>query len=416
MYELGKTIWSDDHPELYGEALDFEALANVKSNELLLYDDDATEPFGGVVCTLAEYTEHGVLLDTGGEKLTAVDRDELEEEAGIWRLDISRESTEEMPMKETEMKPDENASETVPMLTEKQQAEALHKQITGYGEVIYQSLYGMCTAIKQMRDSKLYKALGHSTFESYAQEMLGMTARQAYTYISIADKLSEDFVKSTSQIGIQKLYLLAMAPEETRAELTQTVDLESTTVRELKAQISALQSQNADTEKARVDAEERAQGWYDKYSEQGEQIASLNAQIAEQSERIDELESRPVEVAVPEPSHEVQNMQDAMRRMNLEHEQWSAKMQDDHIRHVQEINRQHRAETDALRAEYEEKLAAAQNAESPAPDEKEIFKAYLANAIDAAKRMTAFLQSHPNEACRKQAEKFFQTMIGEVST
>ena len=86
MYELGKTIWADDHPELYGEALDFEALANVESNELLLYDDDATEPFGGVVCTLAEYTEHGVLLDTGGEKLTAVDRDELEEEAGIWRL------------------------------------------------------------------------------------------------------------------------------------------------------------------------------------------------------------------------------------------------------------------------------------------------------------------------------------------
>ena len=56
------------------------------------------------------------------------------------------------------------------MLTEQQQAEALHKQITGYGEVIYQSLYGMCTAIKQMRDSKLYKALGYDTFEAYTEE------------------------------------------------------------------------------------------------------------------------------------------------------------------------------------------------------------------------------------------------------
>ena len=27
-----------------------------------------------------------------------------------------------------------------------------------------------------------------------------------------------------------------------------------------------------------------------------------------------------------------------------------------------------------------------------------------------------FLAAHPNEACRAQAEKFFQTMIGEVST
>lgn len=93
-------------------------------------------------------------------------------------------------------------------------------------------------------------------------------------------------------------------------------------------------------------------------------------------------------------------------------------MQDDHIKHVQEINRQHRAETDALRAEYEERLASAQASptEAPEPDSKEIFKAYLANAIDAAKRMTAFLAAHPNEACRAQAEKFFQTMIGEVST
>lgn len=318
------------------------------------------------------------------------------------------------------------------MLTEKQQAEALHKQITGYGEVIYQSLYGMCTAIKQMRDSKLYKALGHSTFESYAQVMLGMTARQAYSYISIADKLSEDFVKSTSQIGIQKLYLLAMASEETREEIVETTDLNETTVRELKMklaqaeksnellteQVSEAEQKAADAKKSEMKALGRVSVLETDAGFQRQKIEQLEAQVGEQADQIKELESRPVEVAVPEPSHEVQNMQDAMRRMNLEHEEWSAKMQDDHIKHVQEINRQHRAETDALRAEYEEKLAAAQAspAETLEPDSKEIFKAYLANAIDAAKRMTAFLAAHPNEACRKQAEKFFQTMIGEVST
>ena len=304
------------------------------------------------------------------------------------------------------------------MLTEQQQAEALHKQITGFGEVIYQSLYGMCSAIKQMRDSKLYRALGHSTFESYAQDMLGMTARQAYSYIAIADKLSEDFVKSTSQIGIQKLYLLAMAPEETREKIVETTDLTETTVKELREQITQL---TADRDELAADRQReglRADRLAREAQEKDAQISSLTAKVSEQTERIDELESRPVEVAVPEPSREVQNMQDAMRRMNLEHEQWSAKIQDDHIKQVQEINRQHRAETDALRAEYEEKLAAAQAAptETPEPDSKEIFKAYLANAIDAAKRMTAFLAAHPNEACRAQAEKFFQTMIGEVST
>ena len=307
------------------------------------------------------------------------------------------------------------------MLTEKEQAEALHKQITGYGEVIYQSLYGMCTAIKQMRDSKLYKALGHSTFESYAQDMLGMTASQTYRYIKIADNLSAEFVESTPQIGIQKLYLLAMVPEETRTEIVQNTDLTETTVRELKAQISALQTQNAATEKARQDAEERAQKWYDEAESKGRQLTENHAKLVKSEERngrlqeqIDELESRPVEVAVPEVSHEVENMRDAMRRMGIEHDTAMSKMQNDNFRHIQEINKEHRAELDALRAEYEQKLAKSQAEGAPEPDSKEVFKVYLAAVIDAAKRMTAFLNAHPNDACRAQAEKFFQTMIGEV--
>lgn len=318
--------------------------------------------------------------------------------------------------KNTAIAPKNGAEQGTIALTEQQQAEALHNQITGYSRMVYQSLYGMCTAIKQMRDSELYKALGYDTFEAYTEEKLGMKRRQAYTYISIADKLSADFVQSTAQIGIEKLYLLTKTDEETRTEIVRQSDLTETTVKELKAQIAQLAADRdaiaADRQREGIRADRLARELQDK----NEEIEELEDRISAQEEQIDELESRPVEVIAPEPSREVQNMQDAMRRMNLEHEQWSAKMQDDHIKHVQEINRQHRAETDALRAEYEEKLAAAQSAESPAPDEKEIFKAYLANAIGAAKRMTAFLAAHPNEACRAQAEKFFQTMIGEVST
>lgn len=281
------------------------------------------------------------------------------------------------------------------MLTEKQQAEALHKQITGYGEVIYQSLYGMCTAIKQMRDSKLYRALGYDTFEAYTEEKLGMKRSQAYNYITIAEKLTEDFVQPVGQIGMRKLLMLTALTDEQRTEITETVDLESVTVRELQAQLNALRKEKQTAEAAVTEAKEAQ--------------ALLEAQVRE-------LESRPVEVAIPEPSHEVQNLQDAMRRINLEHEQWSARIQDEHIRQVQEINRKHRAETDALRSEYEKKLAAAQTApaEAPVPDSKEIFKAYLANAIDAAKRMAAFLTEHPDDACKEQAKKFFAAMLQEV--
>ena len=226
------------------------------------------------------------------------------------------------------------------MLTEQQQAEVLHKQITGYGEVIYQSLYGMCTAIKQMRDSKLYKALGHSTFESYAQDMLGMTASQTYRYIKIADNLSADFVESTPQIGIQKLYLLAMAPEEARAEITQTVDLESTTVRELREQIAQLTAdrdelaadrqreglradrlaREAKEKDAQIDQLQKdkseAQTALEKQTQYREELADENGRMSERiSEliaRVDELESRPVEVAVQESTAELEKLREEL--------------------------------------------------------------------------------------------------------
>jgi chromosome segregation ATPase len=228
--------------------------------------------------------------------------------------------------------------------------------------------------------------------------MLGMTARQAYTYISIADKLSEDFAKSTSQIGIQKLYLLAMASEETRTEIAAHTDLENTTVRELKAQIAALKMQSEQAEKSRTDAEKRAQGWYDKYSEQGEQIASLNAQIAEQSERIDELESRPVEVAVPEPSREVQNMQDAMRRINREHEEWSARMQDEHIREIQRLHADYRRKMEAMKT-----------------DGSAVFSVYLDAAADAVSRLSDWVKAHGDSTAKKQSAEMLRTFWLEIT-
>ena len=126
------------------------------------------------------------------------------------------------------------------MLTEQQQAEALHKQITGYGEVIYQSLYGMCTAIKQMRDSKLYRALGHSTFEEYAEEKLGMSRSQAYNYITIAEKLTEEFVQPVGQIGMRKLLMLTALTDDQREEIAESVDLSTVTVKQLQQEIYAL--------------------------------------------------------------------------------------------------------------------------------------------------------------------------------
>lgn len=281
-------------------------------------------------------------------------------------------------------------------------------------QAIQQNLYDMCSALKKMRDGKLYKELGYQNFEDYCKEEAGISRQHAYRYIAILEKLPADFVTSGRQIGEHKLYLLTALTDEQREEITQTVDLESTTVRELREQIAALKEESELDRKERDNANEAAQRW--KTTAQSAQADNqrLEDQVQSLTDQVRELESRPVEVAVPEPSHEVQNMMDAMRRINAEQEAYNAKVENDHFKHVQEIHAKHRAETDALRAEYEEKLAAAQTAEAPAPDGKEIFKAYLANAIDATKRMMAFLSKHPDPACRAQAERFFSTALKEV--
>lgn len=303
------------------------------------------------------------------------------------------------------------------------EAHRLNAQICAGIEAVQKSAYEMFRALKQMRDGKLYKELGYQNFEEYCETEAGISRRHAYRYISIYENLPEDFVTSCHKIGVQKLCLLTALTDNQREEIAESVDLSTVTVKQLQQEIYDLKAKalddRQDSLKQLQEKQDQIGALMDERTAARKKIKALETQVNEQADQIKELESRPIDVVpVPDQSHEVQNLQDAMRRINAEQEAYNAKVENEHFKQVQQIHAQHRAETDALRAEYEEKLAAAQAApaETPEPDSKEIFKAYLANAIDAAKRMTAFLAAHPNEACRKQAEKFFQTMIGEVST
>ena len=258
------------------------------------------------------------------------------------------------------------------MLTEQQQAEALHKQIKSYGSIIMQSFYGLCTAIKEMRDTRLYRQLGYSSFEGYTEAELGMKKVQAYSYIAIAERLTEDFVQSTEQIGVQKLYLLAMAPEETRTEIVRQNDLTETTVRELREQITALQSAKetaeADAAQARDAAREAEEAkernrltLLDLMKKKTERVKELEAQIKD-------LESKPQDVAV--------------------------------VDHTEEIDALH-TEIEQLRAQLAEKPDT-QLALGTEPiwqtDSKALFKPYLTAAADAVNRLAEFIAQHQSDA------------------
>ena len=125
-----------------------------------------------------------------------------------------------------------------------QEAFTVHAQIILGAQMVEDGLYLMAVGFKKMRDEKLYKEMNYNSFEEYCEKETGMTRRNVYHYISIVEKLPEDFVKSTSHIGSEKLRLLARLDEGERAEIAESTDLESTTVKELKAKIEELKCEN----------------------------------------------------------------------------------------------------------------------------------------------------------------------------
>lgn len=283
----------------------------------------------------------------------------------------------------------------------------LNVRICINAQMAQQNLYEVCKGLKEMRDGKLYKELGYQNFADYCENEVGFTRMQAHRLISIAEKLPGDFVTSMLQIGTTKLSLLGQLSEDDRAEITQSTNLESVSVKELERQIKEIQAEKDQAVADKSAAEAKASASTQRAESLSQQITSLEAEIKE-------LESRPIEVAVPDASHEVENMRDAMRRLNREHDEWSARIQDEHFKDVQRIHKEYREKMDQLRAEYEEKLADSQQGDAPEPGGKEIFKAYLANAIDAAKRLTGFLAAHPDDTCRAQAVRFFEAAMKEV--
>lgn len=70
----------------------------------------------------------------------------------------------------------------------------LHHQIVESSNLANTYLYSLCKSVKDMHESKLYKAAGFSNFEDYCNDCLSMNRNNAYRYIKIADSFSQDFV------------------------------------------------------------------------------------------------------------------------------------------------------------------------------------------------------------------------------
>ena len=273
----------------------------------------------------------------------------------------------------------------------------LDRRIKTSAQLAQQSLYDMCMGFKEMRDSRLYKELGYSDFGEYCEQETGFKRTNVYNYISVAENLPEDFVHSSGQIGIKKLTLLSTLSDEQRETITETTDIENTTVKELKAKIDSVKKQNDALHEEMRYREEEHETKSQKFKDR---IAELEAEIKE-------LESRPIEVAVETDSKEVANLKDAMRRVDLDWSEKYSKLEEDSLKDRRELLQkaeqaekekqdklsQLREELDRTKAEYEKKLSGKAEITST-QDDKAIFKAYLSTAVDSVTRLVDFVNEH----------------------
>jgi uncharacterized small protein (DUF1192 family) len=422
-----ETFFYSEHPEVFGRELSYDDLQELPPNTHVLIDDtvsddDDEEDLAG------ELWRKDTMQYEEGVRFECLDEDDCIQTQRITESMMTKRSTyytrvflkaygavaedpepskdyrqatesEENSMIETGMRtPPADAS----LAVTEQYTEAynLNVKIHTSMQAIQQNLYDMCSALKKMRDGKLYKELGYHNFEDYCENGAGIGRRHAYKYIAIIEKLPSDFVPSMAHIGMAKLELLTALTDDQREEITQTVDLESTTVRELREQIAALKEESELDRKERDNANEAAQRWKNTaQSAQADnqrledQVQSLTDQVKEAEEakernrltlrgiidkkvelvhqleaQIKELESKPQDVAVVDRTEEVNAL---------------------------------KTEIESLKQQLAEKPDT-QLALGVEPifqtDSKALFKPYLTAAADAVNRLAEFIAQHQSDA------------------
>lgn len=147
------------------------------------------------------------------------------------------------------------------------------ERIRANGRTAVNAVCAIGKDLRTMKIDKLYTELGYTEFEDYAEKEFDLKRRQAYQYISVYDRLGEEFVQSNAQLGITKLALLATANPEDRAEVMESEDVGGMTTRELEELL-------------------------DKYKQQGEQLSLLQEENTKLEAKVEELESAPKDVQV----------------------------------------------------------------------------------------------------------------------
>ena len=281
--------------------------------------------------------------------------------------------------------------ETTVLTKQHKTAIELNQKILITAQAAQQNLYDMCVMLKQMRDDKLYKELGYQNFEDYCESEVGFGRMQAHKYIAIIENVKN--VNSSLHFGVTKLALLATLSEPEQEQLQQTVNLEDTSVRELKAEIARLKADHKQEIKELSDENTELQG---KMKELVSDADTVRAELAEANEKITELESRPAEIKFLEDAHS----KETIRQLEDQLDNAKERIEELESRPVEVAVHEDTKSKETIRqlesqiTDLEEQLEQANSkpaAVLSVSNDKESFKAYYLSAVNAFENMLKFV-------------------------
>ena len=246
-----------------------------------------------------------------------------------------------------------------------QEALSMHYEIVAAAQAAATSLQDLGRKLKRMRDTGRYKDLGFDSFGAYTESAVGIRQRQAYTYITVVEKLPAQLIEENADAGVTKLALLAKLLPEDREEIAGG-GLANITVAELQKlieekngmaeQLSMLQDAPPAAEVEAVDAEQAIQEAVERTREETEQEVREQLQ-AEKDRAVAEAVDRAREEAKREAA--AQAKEEADRRVKQAEEKAAGKLEAARKQAAEEARREQEAHYQAVLAEKEQAAQAA---------------------------------------------------------
>ena len=307
----------------------------------------------------------------------------------------------------------------------RQQAVNLTERIRANGRLAVTAVYEIGKDLRTMNREKLFEALGYEKFEEYASKEFNIEKRQAYNYITIYEKLGDDFVQSNAQLGVTKLLSLTQIDRQDREELLKEYDLSGLTTKEVQALVDKIKIQGEQlsmleekreaesydkvdsAEFERVRAELEAEKANSAKMKAKAMLAEMRADAAEK--KCEEFANRPIEVAVSEPE-----IKEVIKEVVKEvPDEKAIAEKDKQIKELMDKIQEKESEAENIKKGYELKIeqmkAEAENVKSA---DKDNFKSLYADAYKAFSGLVEFIKqsSESKDVYLDKAKKLIEVL------